>query len=98
MMQLAPGRHRRSTFLPPVGGRPSSRVRLSPDQTRGDWLGCSYGRDDIVNGGAGRGGVGFIVNERLVRGGLGDTVDTVGRHAARWSCPSPFRVVAGIWR
>jgi hypothetical protein len=38
-----------------------------------------YGRDDIVNGRAGRGGVGFIVDERFVGGGLDDTMNTVGR-------------------
>jgi hypothetical protein len=37
-----------------------------------------YGRDDIVNGRAGRGGVG-IVDERFVGGGLDDTMNTVGR-------------------
>jgi hypothetical protein len=62
-------------LIPTAGGAwPSSRVRLSPRSARYEWLGRAYGRDDIVNGGAGCGGVGFIVDERFVRGGLGDTV------------------------
>ena len=47
--------------------------------TRGEVLGRAYGRDDIGNGRAGRGGVGFIVDERFVGGGLDDTMNTVGR-------------------
>jgi hypothetical protein len=47
-----------------------------------------------VNGGAGCGGVGFIVDERFVRGALGDTVDTVGRQRGQVVlCRLPFRVV-----
>jgi hypothetical protein len=50
-----------------------------------------------VNGGAGCGGVGFIVDERFVRGGLGDTVDTVGRQRGKVVlCRLPFRVVFPI--
>jgi hypothetical protein len=52
------------------------------------------GGDDIVSGGAGCGGVGFVVDERLVRGGLGDTVDTVGRQRGQVVLRQlPFRVV-----
>ena len=47
-----------------------------------------------MSGGAGCGGVGFVVDERLVRGGLGDTVDTVGRQRGQVVLRQlPFRVV-----
>jgi hypothetical protein len=66
------------SFLPPLGRGRAAGVHMSPRSARGEWLGRGYGRDDIVNGGAGCGEVGFIVDERFMGGGLGDTVDTVG--------------------
>ena len=53
-------------------------VSVSPISAR-RVIGRAYRRDDVVNGRAGRGGVGFVVDERFVGGGLDDTMNTVGR-------------------
>ena len=42
-------------------------------------LGRAYGCDEILNGRAVHGGDGFVVDERLVGGGLDDTIKTVDR-------------------
>jgi len=62
------------SFLPPVRRSRAAGYVCPPDQCEASDLGRAYGRDDIVNGRAGCGGVGFIVDERLVGGGLGDTI------------------------
>jgi hypothetical protein len=46
---------------------------------RGQWLGAADGRDDVVDGLAGGGRVGFVVEERLVGGVVGNAVQAVGR-------------------
>jgi hypothetical protein len=60
-------------------------------------LGRADRRDDVVNAGAGCGGVGFIVDERFMRGGLGDMVGTVGRQRGQMVLRRlPLRAMAGI--
>jgi hypothetical protein len=64
---------------------------------RAERAGGAYGLDDVVNCLAGGGGVGFVVDERFVRGRVGDTVSTVGRQRGQVVLRRlPFRVVAGI--
>ena len=58
----------------------------SPRSARGEWLGRADRRDEVVNAGAGCGGVGFIVDERFMRGGLGDMVGF--GEGGRWSAPA----------
>jgi hypothetical protein len=55
-------------------------VCLSPPSARGEgWLRRAYGREEIMNGRAGHGGDGLVVDERLVGGGIDDTINTVDR-------------------
>ena len=60
-----------------VGGLPGCRVTASQRHQRRP--GAHRPRDDVKLP-RGCGGVGFVADERFVGGGVGDTVETVGRH------------------
>src|SRR5215203_2320761 len=77
MFAHPPGLAPADSFLPPVRRGRTAGCDSLP--TRGEGLGRAYGCDGVVNGRAGHGGFGFVVDERLVAGGLDDTINTVDR-------------------
>jgi hypothetical protein len=73
------------SFLPPVRRSRAAGCVWLPNQCEASDWDVRTGRADIVNGRAGCGGVGFSVDERLVGGGLGETI----RHAMRQGFGQP---------
>ena len=64
---------------------------------RGKWLGAAYGRDNVANGCDGCGGIGFVIEKRLVGRVMSDAVQAVGGQCGHMFLRRfMFRIVPGV--